>query len=114
MSGIFFVIELVEGKEHPYQAGLLEFEDLRGKTVGLLFCMMKSYFATGRYITLDYGFCVLKGLIQLRKKGVFACSVINKKRYWPVMVPGKEIEDHFREMEVGETYAIQRKVDGFI
>ena len=52
----------------------------------LFLCMMKSYFATGRYVIIDSGFCVLKGLIQLRKKGIFACAVIKKKIYWPSMM----------------------------
>ena len=30
------------------------------------------------------------------------------------MVPGKYTEDHFREVEVGETYVIQGTVDDFI
>ena len=30
------------------------------------------------------------------------------------MVPGKEMGDHFREVEVGETYAIQGTVDDVI
>ena len=38
--------------------------------MGLLLRMMKRYFATGRYVIIDYGFCFLKGLIQLMKKGV--------------------------------------------
>ena len=89
LSGILFVVELVEGEEHPRQAGPLEFEDLGGKTVGLLLHMMKSYFATGWYVVLGSGFCVLKGLIQLRNKGVFSCAVTKNRRYWPSMVPGK-------------------------
>ena len=68
--------------------------------------MMKSYFTTGMYVMIYSGLCVLKGLIQLRKKGVFACAVIKKRRYWPSMVPGKDMEDHFGRMEVGETDAI--------
>ena len=96
LSGILFVVELVEGKEHPCQAGPLEFEDLCGKNVWLLLHMMKSYFATGRHVIIDSGFCVLKGLVQLRKKGVFACAFIKKRRYWPAMVPSKEMEDRFR------------------
>ena len=71
---------LVEGKSHPRQYGPIEFEDLDGKTVGLLLHMMKRYFATGGYIILDSSFCVLKLLIRLRKKGVFSCSVIKKRR----------------------------------
>ena len=76
MSGILFVVELVEGKAHPFQAVPLEFEDLGGNTVGLLLCMIKSYFSTGRYVSLDSIFCVLKGLIQLRKKVIFPCDII--------------------------------------
>ena len=73
--------------------------------------MMKSYFATGGYVILDYGFCVLKGLIQLRKKRIFVCAVIKKRRYWPSMVPGIEIGDNFGRMEVGETDAIKGTVE---
>ena len=47
--------------------------------MGLLLRMMRSYFTNGGYLIIDSGFCVLKGLIQLRKKGVFACSVTKKK-----------------------------------
>ena len=75
---------------------------------------MKSYFATGRYVILDSGFCVLIGLIQLREKGMLAYAVIKKRRYWPFMVPGKDMEDHFGRMVVGETDAIQGTVDGDI
>ena len=100
------VVELVEGKEHPCQAGPLEFEDLSGKAVGLLLCMMKSYFTTGGYVILDSSVCVLKGLIQLREKGVFACDFIKKRRYWPSMVPGKDMVDNFGEVEVGEIDSI--------
>ena len=110
LSGILFVVELVEGKAHTRQAGPLEFEDLGGKTVVLLLRMIKSYFATVGYAILDSVFCVLKGLIQLMKKGIFSCAVIKKIIYWPSVVPGKDMEDHFGEVEVGETYAIQETV----
>ena len=73
-----FVVELVEGKDHTRQDISLDFEDLGRNTVGLLLHMMKIYFSTGGYVILDSSFYVLKGLIQLRKKGIFACYV--KKR----------------------------------
>ena len=82
--------------------------------MGLLLRMMQIYFATGSYVILDYSFCVLKGLIQLSKKGVFACGFIKKRRYWPSTVLGKEMEDNFGELEVGETDAIQGTVDDVI
>ena len=114
LSGILFVVELVEVKARPLQAGPLEFEDLDGKTVGLLLSLMKSYFSTGRYVILDSVFCVLKGLIQLRKKGVFAFAVIKNRIYWPSMVPGKDMDNPFGEVGVGETDAIQVTVEDFI
>ena len=114
LSGILFVVDLVEGKTHHCQDVPLEFEDLGGKTVGLLLRMAKSYFATGMYVILDSGLYVLKGLIQLRKKFVFACAIIKKIRYWPSVVPGKDMDDHYREVEVGETDSIQETVDDII
>ena len=90
-----FVVELVEVKAHPFQAVTLEFEDLVKNTVGLVLRMMNIYFTTGTYVILDSGFCVLKGLIQFRKKGFFSCAVIKKRRYWTYMVPGKDMKDSF-------------------
>ena len=55
----------------------------------LLLCIMKIYFATGRYVIIDSGFCVLKGMIQLMNKGIFSCDVIKMIIYWPSMFPGK-------------------------
>ena len=40
---------------------------------------------------LGNGFCILHGLIGLRKIGVFAAAVIKKRQYWPRHVPGQEI-----------------------
>ena len=82
--------------------------------MGLLLRMMKSYFSTGRYLILDSCFCVLKGLIQLSKKGFFFCAIINNRRYWPAMVPDKDMEDHFWGVEVEETDSIQGTVDDVI
>ena len=114
LFGILFVAGLVKGKYHPRQAGPLEFEDIGGNTVGLLLHMMKSYFATGRYVIIDCDLYVLKGFIQLSKKGIFACAVIKKIRYWSYIVPGNEMGDHFGEVEVGETDAILVTVHGAI
>jgi hypothetical protein len=71
-----FVIELVEGKSSPPQIAK-QFEE-HGKTAGLLLRMLQSYFHTARYIVLNYGFCVLKGIIELCKNGLFGCALIKK------------------------------------
>ena len=80
LSEILFVVELVEVKAHPRQSGPLDFDGLGGKTVVLLLHVIKIYFDTGAYIILYYGLCVLKGFIELRKKGVFACDILKKRR----------------------------------
>ena len=69
-SGIMWGIDLVEGKDHPRALGQQQFDDM-GSTVGLLLQMHTPIFHKGYVVILDSGFCVLKGIIELRKKGVF-------------------------------------------
>ena len=76
----------------------------------LLLRTTNIYSATDRYVILDSGFCILKGLIQFGKI-FFACAVIKKRIYWPSMVQSKDMEDNFGEVEVGESYSIQGTVD---
>lgn len=110
ICGLMLFIELVEGKDHPKE--LPEKFSEYGKTVGLLLRMLENYFGSGRYVVLDSGFCVLQGLKWLRKKGLFACALIKKRRYWPWMVPGDAMERHFQDKEVGDTDAIEGVLDG--
>ena len=58
-------------------------------------------YTTGKIVILDSGFCVLEGLIALRKVGVFAGALIKKRCYWPKYVPGDVIDDHFKDKHVG-------------
>ena len=53
---------------------------------------IKPLHGTGKVVVLDSGFCVLKGVIELKKRGVFAAALIKKRRYWPKYVPGEEIK----------------------
>ena len=75
-----FNIEMVEGKDHPPQIEETEYDKM-GKTVGLLVHLCSSLFSTGKVVILDSGFCVLKGLIELRKLGVFASALIKKDAF---------------------------------
>ena len=50
---------------------------------------------------LDIGFCVLEGIIELRKMGVYAGALIKKRRYWPKHVPGELINEYLKDKEVG-------------
>ena len=45
---------------------------------------------------------------------MFACALVKKRCYWPTLVPGQAMQDHFdmEGMEVGDTNAIQGVMDG--
>ena len=77
-SGIMWGIDLVEGKDHPQQLGIQQYDNF-GSTFGLLLRMLAPIYHKGFIVILDSGFCVLKGIIELRKKGVFASALIKKR-----------------------------------
>ena len=56
--------------------------------------------------------CVTKGLVELRKKGVFGAALIKKRRYWPENIKGDEIDAHFSSKEVGNVDAVKQVEDG--
>ena len=74
----------------------------------------EELFSTSRYVIIDSSFGVLKWFIKVRKKVILACAFIKKSRYWPSMVTGKEMEDHFGVVEGEEKYAIQGTVEDVI
>ena len=61
---------------------------------------------------LHSGFCVLQGLVELKKLGVFAHALIKKRRYWPKHVKGDDIIQHFANKEVGSADALRGQLDG--
>jgi Transposase IS4 len=101
VSGVMFGIEMVEGKDAPTEAPAKQFDNM-GKTVGLLLRLIKPLWGTAKMVVLDSGFCVLKGIIELKKRGVYAASLIKKRRYWPKYTAGEDIKQHFEDKEVGD------------
>jgi hypothetical protein len=112
LSGIMYWIELVEGKDRPPELGQPEHNTSLGKTVGLMLRMCQSIYHSGKLVILDSGFCVLKGIIELKKVGVFASALIKKRRYWPKDVDGDAIHDHFAAKDVGDVDAWPGELDG--
>ncbi len=47
LLGIIFVIKIVKGHDCLQKLGPPEFDNMGGKTLGLLLLMLKSYFAMG-------------------------------------------------------------------
>ena len=77
LSGIMWGINLVEGKERLNELGKKEWDEI-GPIIGLLLLMLASIFNLCFMVILDSGFCVLKAIIELCKKGVFASALIKK------------------------------------
>ena len=53
-------------------------------------------------VVLDSGFCVLKGIVELKKRGVYASALIKKWKYWPKYIKGDAIKEHFDDKDVGD------------
>ena len=100
LSGILWQMELVEGKDAPSQ--LVPEFNYQGKTVGLLLRVLEPIFGKGHMVVLDSGFCVLKGIVELKKRGVYASALIKKRKYWPKYIKGDAIEQHFDDKDVGD------------
>jgi hypothetical protein len=109
LSRIMWAIELVEGKDGPH--GAKKFDERGGKTVGLLLRMTATHWYSGMCLVLDSGFCVLKALIELRKVGIYAASVIKKRRYWPKYIDGDNIIAHFADKDIGSFDVLPGKLD---
>jgi hypothetical protein len=105
-------IEIVEGKDKPSEKPSCAVTGNKSPTVGLLLRLCKSLIGTGKVVILDSGFCVLKGLIELKKQGIYASAVIKKRRYWPKHVPGDKIDSYMNSKAVGECDAVKGTLDG--
>ena len=66
LLGLFWQLELVEGKDGPSTI-IQKFNVKSRKTVGLLLQMFESIFGRGNVVILDGGICVLKGIVELKK-----------------------------------------------
>ena len=51
------------------------------KMVGLMLTLMSVQWSTGMSVIMDSGFCVLKGPLEMRKRGVYGSALIKKRRY---------------------------------
>ena len=109
VCGIMFGIEMVEGEHAPKIPA--DPTNEKGNTIGLLLRLCQSIYNSGRVVILDSGFCVLQGLIELRKLGVYASAIIKKRRYWPKHVPGKAMDKRMESKNIGEVDCIQGKLD---
>ena len=109
-----YAVELVEGKDRPKQKSAETFSTVvkNGTTTSLLLRLCESIFHKGMVVILDSGFCVLRTLIELKKRGLFASALIKKQRYWPKHIKGDNIIEHFETQKVGDTDSLPGTLDG--
>ena len=110
---IMWRIELQEGKDRPDGAGPKKYSEL-GKTPGLMCRMHEPLRRQGKASTMDSGFCVSKGIVELEAKlGVYGQALIKKRgRYWPKGVPGDAINEHFATKEIGASETWKTEYEG--
>ncbi len=87
--------------------------DVLGKAIILLLLMLQSYFGTERYIVFDSGFCVLEAIIEFKRNGLFGCTLIKKRCYWPAHVPGDAMNDFCNKegVQLGDCHTISGTFD---
>ena len=112
-SGVMFAVELVEGKDRPKEIDPPKYSDItkKGTTTSLLLRLCESIFHVEMVVILDSGFCVLRSLIELKERGVFASTSI-KQKYWPAFIKGDDINKHFEDKEIGDTDSLPGTMDG--
>ena len=67
---------------------------------------------TGKFVSMDSGFCVSVRIIAMRDHGVYGQSLIKKRRYWPNKVPGDAIDSYFTNKEIGSAKTFRQVLDG--
>ena len=82
LSTIMWFAEIVEGMDKPRESRRPEFDEIV-KTVGTILRCTRTIWNWAKLVIMDSGFCVTKGLVDIRKKGVFGDVLIKKCIYWP-------------------------------
>ena len=108
LTNILFWAEIVEGKDAPNFP--VPFEE-KGQTSGLLLRLTRGIWQSGRVVILDSGFCVLQGIVELMKKGVYSSALIKKRKYWPKLIKGAKIDAEMVRHEIGKTASINGTLD---
>ena len=108
-----YAVELVEGKDRPGQKPTEKITDITksGTATSLLLCLCESIFHIDMIVILDSGFCVLRAIIELKKRGVFASELIKKRRYWPKHIDGDQINSHFDDKDIGDADSLPGRLD---
>ena len=67
-----------------------------GGTASLLLQITNSRFVKGKLVILGKVFCVLKAIVSLKKRGIYASALIKKRRYWSKYIDGSGIQSFMK------------------
>ena len=71
--------EIVEGRDHRVPMWRPEFETSPNmKTFGLMVGPTRAMCITGKEVIIDSGFCFLKGILEMRKRGGCGSALIKR------------------------------------
>ena len=111
VSGIIFAVKLVEGKDQPKELPQPSGDEY-SPTVKLLLRLTKLLYGAEKIVILDSRFCVLKGIIELCKKGVYSSALIKKRHYQTKEVPMKAMDERMVDKLISATDSVSRKLEG--
>lgn len=74
--------------------------------------MTEPIHGTGKCTTMDSGFCVRDGVRMMDHHGCYGQALIKKRKYWPVGVPGDQIDKYFENKLVGYCKTLKQEFDG--
>ena len=60
---------------------------------------------------MDSVFCVLGGILKMRKRGYYGSTLIKKRRYWPRGIHGDEINEYFSTKNIGDVGCLSGEWD---
>ena len=88
-----WTVEVVEGKDRPPEIPTEKFAGITigGSITSLLLRLCEKKFHKGLIVISDIGFCILRAIIEPKKRGVYA----KKCKYWLKYIDGDSIDDHF-------------------
>ena len=79
---IMYRVDIVESKDCPKELPPKKHYGKR-KPVGLVCRLTTPIHHTGKVVTMDSGFGVLKAVMEMKRFGVHGLMAIKKCRYWP-------------------------------
>ena len=112
---IMWRVKIQEGKDRPMNGNTPRYPsqfECYSTTAKLMLEMSKPLFNTGKIVTMDSGFCVTAGILAMHDHGMFGQALIKKRgRYWPVHVPGDQIDEHFANLSIGDVDTLKQSID---